>query len=73
MLTRAEEDELNGLIVSLMQRGWTELLMYGRSTVEWLDSDPRTARAQELTAKGLLEGRESAEPRAFDGLLPRYR
>lgn len=73
MLTREEEDELNGLFLAAMKESMAEVLLYGSSTTVWLDSDPRVRRAQELLLKGLLEGRESAEPKAFNGLLPRYR
>lgn len=59
MTTREEEQEAEKLVavLALLQKPW---------------EDPRYIRAVELATRAILEGRESAEPRAFNGLLPRY-
>lgn len=63
-LTKSEAFELAFLLEGLASR-----LARDENSVP--DSDPDFVRAQSLLERSILFGRESAEPRPFQGLLPR--
>lgn len=64
MLSKSEDFELAFLTEKLARR-----LARDENSVP--DSDPDFVRAQSLLERSILFGRESAEPRQFQGLSPR--